>query len=544
MNSPGNVNQEAQMLIQQGRLSEAKDLLLKAHQNNSHDAMIMLGLGIVSAREGDFINAEKWLSMAIEAAPNNVNIHMHMANTLCQMQKHDEAISHYQTAISINPDIFEAHHFLAGLLLPRKDLENAEYHYKYAINLNSNNPDCHANLAQVYELMHKLDEAREAANMALQLDSDHVGALMLMGKLEKREKHYPEAERIFNTVLASTVNESLIASVNIELGHVLDKMKKYDAAWNAFSKGKKAWQDIAANIPFDRQEYQKLIQQHTQSFSKSNIEQWVKAETPSDSRPVPIFFIGFPRSGTTLTEQILGLYPNSVTSNEHPFLETTIKNISTILDTDIPYPECLKSISSQDIMKLRDAYWQQAENSLDELQNDSQLIDKVALNIVNLGFVARVFPDSHVLMAIRDPRDVCLSGFMQAFQLNPAMINFLDMKSVVTFYTQVMGLWLHHRSTLPINWHQYRYEDLVEDFDTTTQKIFASLNLELPADLDKFHEYASKKFIDTPSYQDVTTPIYKRSISRWKNYEKHMTPYLDQLSPFIEEFGYCLNEEN
>ena len=538
MKNTDNINQEAQFLISQGKLAEARNILLKAQQQNPSDARILLGLGVVSAREGDFINAEKWLTMATDAAPSNANIHIHIANTLNQLQKQDEAISHYQTAISINPDIFEAHFLLAGLLLPRKDLKNAEYHYKYAIKLNSNNPDCYANLAQLYELTHKLKDARDAADKALQLKSNHIGALMLMGKLEKREKHYIEAEKMFKAVLASTTNESLIASVTIELGHVFDKKEDYDTAWDTFSTGKSTWQKIAANIPFDRLEYQNRIQHNTQSFSQSNIKQWIKATIPADSRAAPVFFVGFPRSGTTLTEQILGLYPNSVTSNEHPFLRKTIENISTILDTDIPYPECLKTASSQDIMKLQDAYWHQAESSLDDLLHDSLLIDKLPLNILDLGFVARVFPDAHILVAIRDPRDVCLSGFMQAFQLNPAMINFLDMESIVSFYTQVMGLWLHYRSVLPMNWHQYRYEDLVENFDETTQNIFTFLDLDRPINLDKFHESARSKFIDTPSYQDVTTPIYKRSMARWKNYNKHMAPYQDQLAPFIEEFGY------
>lgn len=539
MNNPKNINQEAQFLMSQGKLAEARDMLQKAHQQNPGNAGVLLGLGVVHARGGNFINAEEWLIKAADVAPNNPGIHIHLANTLSRLQKYDEAISHYQIAISINPDIFEAHFFLAGLMLTKKHLKNAEHHYKYAIKLKPDNPDCHANLAQLYELSHRLEDARNTANQALKLKSDHIGALMLIGKLEKREKHYVEAERIFKKILASATDEPLIATVNIELGHVFDKMAQFDTAWDAFSNGKSTWQSIAKNIPFDKQEYQKRIQQNTQSFSQSNIKQWGEPVIPADSRPAPVFFVGFPRSGTTLTEQILGQYPNSVTSNEKPFLQETIDNISTILDTDIPYPECMKTTSSQDVMKLREAYWQRAEAAgLDSLQDSSLLIDKLPINIVDLGFIARVFPDSHVLVAIRDPRDICLSCYMQTFQLNPAMINFLDMASTVSFYTQLMGLWLHYRSVLPIQWHQYRYEDLVEDFDKTTQKIFEFLDLDLPSDLDKYHETARKKFIDTPSYQDVTTPIYNRSMARWKNYEKHMTPYLDQLAPFIKEFGY------
>lgn len=538
MYKSGNINQQAHTLIKQGNLKEAKSLLLNAHNENNEDAEILLGLGIIHAQEGDLANAEKWLKLAVDKTPELPDIHIHLANLQSQLGKADEAIAQYQAAIACNPDIFEAHYHLAGLLLIKRQIDDAEYHYLYAMKLNPGVPGCHINLAQLYELTHRLDEARNAANQALSLSKNHPGALMLLGKIEKRYKHYAEAEKLFAKVLELTTDESQLATVKIELGQILDRMGQYDNAWDMFSGGKQLWQKIAAGITYDSQEYQKNIQENYRAFSHASIRQWKKTELPVDIRPAPVFFVGFPRSGTTLTEQILAQYPNSVTSNEDSFLQDTIKSISTLLDSDMPYPECLQTMTMDDIVALRGLYWRQVETGLDTLKDNSLLIDKLPLNIVDLGFVARVFPDAKILVAIRDPRDCCLSCYTQAFQLNPAMTNFLSMESTVAFYTQVMSLWLHYRSVLPIKWHQFRYEDLVDDFDNTTTNIFSFLELELPDDLSSFYKSARNKFIKTNSYQDVTTPIYNRSKARWKNYEKHFSPYLEDLKPFLIEFSY------
>ena len=93
------------------------------------------------------------------------------------------------------------------------------------------------------------------------------------------------------------------------------------------------------------------------------------------------------------------------------------------------------------------------------------LVDKLPLNLVDLGYANLLFPAARVLVALRDPRDVCLSCFMQQFQLNDSMVNFLDLRQTALTYEAVMGLWLHYRKILTLPYSEYRYEALIEDFD-------------------------------------------------------------------------------
>ena len=257
-----------------------------------------------------------------------------------------------------------------------------------------------------------------------------------------------------------------------------------------------------------------------------------------NSRPDPVFFVGFPRSGTTLVEQILNQHVDIVTSDETPLIDNLIDKIPTIINTEKTFPDCLQDFSEQDYAVLRKNYWSEAENNIEGLSPHQTFVDKLPLNIIELGFISKLFPDSRLLVALRDPRDACLSCFMQSFTPNPAMINFINMKDTVDFYDNVMNLWLRYQKALPIAWHQYRYEDLVDDFETTTRNIFKFLELDYPENAERFHETAKNRIINTPSYQDVATPIYARRKARWKNYEKHFTPYMKQLAPLIKEFGY------
>ena len=538
MNNTLDIKQKAHTLISSGQFEQARTLLLEIQSDAPDDPEIMLAIGIAYAQEGDFHHAEEWLNQTCNTDPDNAVVHFYLANTLRQLQKVDAAIDHYQMAIALQPSVFEVHFMLASTLMVQKQLEDAEYHFQYAIGLRPDNADCHANLGQVYELMHQLEDARSACDKALQLQPNHIGALLLLGKINSRESRYGEAEQLFRQVLAAATDDSLIAMTSIELGHALDKLGQFDNAYDAFVAGKSKWAQITANIYFDRQEYQKHIANNTKWFTQTSVENLAHSTTDTGKRPDPIFFVGFPRSGTTLTEQILNQHPDIVTSNESPILQQAIESHPGVIEHDSASYEHLLTANGEQLDRLRNTYWQVAKDSVPDLQSDSLLVDKLPLNLVHLGFISMLFPNARIITAIRDPRDVCLSCFMQGFTPNPAMVNFFTLDSSVDFYKQVIGLWLHYREVLPLKWHQYRYEDLVDDFDKTTQQLFDFLGLRYPKNIADFHVAAKKRLISTPSYQDVTTPVYHHSVGRWRDYEIYLRPHVKVLAPYLDEFGY------
>ena len=535
------LKQEAKTLLDSDDLSQAKVKFLQAHEINEHDVDVLLCLGILSVKLEDMANAKIWLEKAEKlSAEQGLNMpaisYFYLGNIYRQLQIVEKAIDYYQLSIATYPHFFLAHILLAGLYMGRKELENAEYHYKYALKLQPGDANAYANLAQVYELLNQVEDGRNAVNNALKVNKNHIGALLALAKIEKREKDYVTANKILNKIIKITDQTTAKAMAYIELGQVLDKQKKFDDAFKASTRGKQLWSNEVANIPFDKKEYQNKILRNTEYFS-TRISKSDK-KTKSTKYHSPVFFVGFPRSGTTLAEQIINQHPDIVTSDENPFIKAVIGEISMIIQSDTPYPESIAELNDADLQRLQQVYWDSVVDEITTFNEDLILVDKLPLNIIELGLINKIFPDSHILVALRDPRDACLSGFMQGFTPNPAMINFLSMQSSVDFYSQVMGLWLHYRELLPMNWHQYRYEDLVSDFEKTTRDIFIFLNLDYPEDASEFYIAAGKRAISTPSYQDVASPIYQRSKARWKKYEKHFKPYIDKLQPFIDEFDY------
>ena len=125
-------------------------------------------------------------------------------------------------------------------------------------------------------------------------------------------------------------------------------------------------------------------------------------------------------------EQALGSHPNLFKSGEHAALTDVILEISEITKIEQPYPDILNELTSEHIIKLRQVYWNSCSRRFGDDVFEKRYLDKLPLNIIELGLVEKIFPVSPVVVALRDPRDVCLSAFMQDFELNNAMVHFLS----------------------------------------------------------------------------------------------------------------------
>ena len=175
--------------------------------------------------------------------------------------------------------------------------------------------------------------------------------------------------------------------------------------------------------------------------------------------------------------------------------------------------------------------------TLDDLE-DRLLLDKLPLNLVETGLINVLFPDAKIIVALRDPRDVCLSCFMQGFDLNIGMVNFLWWERTVELYANVMDLWLHVREMLTLPFIEVRYEDTVRDLEGQARRMLDFLGLEWDDRVIRFYEAARKKAILTPSFAAVTKPVHTGAIGRWRNYAGPVERVAGTLQPYIKAFGY------
>lgn len=160
------------------------------------------------------------------------------------------------------------------------------------------------------------------------------------------------------------------------------------------------------------------------------------------------------------------------------------------------------------------------------------------MNIIDLGLINVVFPDAKVIFVMRDPRDVCLSCFMQTMIPTPSTVHLLTWQGTANFYARVMNWWLTVKPRLSLDFLEFRYADAVTDFEGTFQKVFGFLGLSWDPKVADFHERAVGKYIGSPSHSQVAQPLYQLSVARWRHYEPEFAPISEQLQPFIDAFGY------
>ena len=306
-------------------------------------------------------------------------------------------------------------------------------------------------------------------------------------------------------------------------------------AYGAFLEANALHGDNPATRRFDGRRFLGRIEANRAAFTPVGLAALLAraSSAPEPAGPSPVFFVGFPRSGTTLVERALAAHPDIVTTEERSPLTPAIRHLIGRGGT----AASLDGLAESRITEARALFWQQAETVAGPL-GGRFLVDKLPLNLVDLGYANLLFPEARVLVALRDPRDVCLSCFMQRFRLNNAMANFLDLRQTVLTYEAVMDLWLHYREILTLPYSEYRYEDLIEDFDGIVRQALDFIGVGWHEEVARYREKSLGRAINTPSYRHVTGALYRRAVGRWRAYRQELAPVLEELGPFAAAFGY------
>ena len=244
--------------------------------------------------------------------------------------------------------------------------------------------------------------------------------------------------------------------------------------------------------------------------------------------------VGFPRSGTTLLEQVLAGHPDVVTLEEAPTFAA-------------PYAEFMASddrlqrlarLAPPEINLWRDRYWAEVRGHGVEPRG-RLFVDKAPAGTLYLPLVAKLFPEAKVLFALRDPRDVVLSCLRQSFQLNAMTYAFTTLNGTARCYAACMGLAEVYRTVLPLDLLEVRHEYLVQDFDAVLADIAGFLGLTITPRMADIAETARRRVVRTPSAAQVRERLNARGIGRWRAYAEQLSPVMETLAPWVERFGYA-----
>jgi Tfp pilus assembly protein PilF len=488
------------------------------------------------ARADRFAQAQQLYGQVLQARPNDVAALHGLAQVMGALDRPQEAIELLRRALAVDDRQVGLHVLLGTQLMVVGNIEEGEQCLRRALTLDPNNEAAHRLLSECYHRMHRLDAAVAQIKKALSIDPNSVDAEIFLAILQRQKGELNEARSRLEGVLRRDLPLDSRHLALVELGFVLDKLGEYDAAFEKFETGGAETAKTPAAGRIDRDEYMRVIDGYTAVCTKELFSTWTR-EGSDDGHPRPSFLVGFPRSGTTLTEQVLAAHPDVVTTDERSPMEVVTPQMSTWFSGD-SIPQILPQLDRDDIARLRAEFWEQAESILQMKLSDKILVDKLPLNLIRLPLINVMFPEARVIVALRDPRDVCLSCFMQRFRLNTAMINYLWWERTAEFYAKVMDLWLHLRGLVTLEFIEVKYEDTVEDLEHQARRLLDFLGVAWDDSVLAFHEKARQRVIGTPSFAAVSERVHRGALARWRNYPAQVQRVSDTLGRFVTAFGY------
>ena len=389
-------------------------------------------------------------------------------------------------------------------------------------------------LAVLLEKSHRLEEARAAVEECLAIDpkddqARYFSAVLdrRQGQLESRRNPAPRPHRL--------PAQASVRSLRLPLRTGPDSrparpVRRGDAAagrGEADCGRPHGYRSFAQKLRPGRGKRAALHSQPAQNHSPHLGSS--TSPKPSASRIPPLAFLGgHPRSGTTLLEQVLDAHPG-VAALDEP---------TAFLDLLQPEFHKSKELSSARLNTLRRLYTQALLREAGPAATGKLLLDKNPSPTARMPLWLKVFPELRVLIALRDPRDVVLSCYFQNIPLNAANVNFLSFERLARHYADLMDIWLAVREWEGFAWLEVRYEDTVADLEKEGRRVTEFLALAWHEDQVRFYEKSRTKQLYSPTYQDVTRPVYSRSVARWRAYEKHLAPILPALEPYCRTFGY------
>lgn len=504
---------------QVGRGDEALRLLKRSSELNPRDPRVFNHLGQVVLAQGRADEAVRYFEQALAVDPRHADSLNNLANTYKARGALREAIELYRRALEIAPHSALSSYNLGNALKDATEYDAALQMFERALAADPKHLSARLNLAILLEQKGRFEQASEHYRTVLQIKPDHPKALANLIAITAR----PEPQLIHSAEQQLGVAD-LDSEDGIKLHHGAgkhyDRQKDYERAFQHFSATNELLKRRKA--PFNPQQAIDYVDRIIAAFSPEYFARLRAsgADAAGSNSSRPVFIVGMPRSGTTLTEQILASHPAAFGAGELQDIPNLVKTLR--------YPE-------EFVTQATTATQQQAQRYLATLEQLApasaiRVIDKLPVNFMHLGMIATLFPAARVIHCRRDPLDVGLSCFIERFDLSHDFTT--DLTSFGHYFLQYERLMQHWRRVLPLALYEQPYERLVADQEAGTRALLAYCDL--PWDPACLNFQQTDRAVLTPSRWQVRQPMYSNSVSRWRNYERHMQP----LRELLESRGY------
>ena len=505
--------EHALAFFEENRWVEAGSLLAEICRTDPSDAEAWFKLGIVNFELNAFPQAETCFRRVIELRPDLDSGYYNLGRSLEYQAKHDEALAVYRNLLQFAPHV-NVYKNIGLLLMQQGKFEEALDTYRQGQRIEPDNTLLVAAEVDIYEKLGEYDKAYACLLPYLEEGKEKTEIALRLASLSRHLNCRGEAIDLLERLLRRggwSGNEIQI-TLHTALGGLLDAVGDYDRAFEHFREA-----NNLRDCHFDSKAYTAVVDSIIRTFNSDFMQRAPRATVTGQSL---IFILGMPRSGTTLVEQILASHPQVFGCGELPDIGQIGNSFEALLGIPQNYPLGVDSLTVENCNLLAEHY----RRKVRELSGNSNFVtDKMPQNFAFLGLIALLFPDAKVIHCMRDPLDTCLSCYFQNFHYSRSSMAFTaDLDSLGAYYQQYQRLMRHWKATLDIALMDVNYERLVGNQEEVTREMLSFCGLPWDEQCLDFHN--SSRGVYTASSDQVREPVYRRSVQRWKHYEKFIDP--------------------
>ncbi len=507
----------ATVLREQRKLTECMEVLEKAYRIEPDHGQILtqlVQLHLLVHRGGDLIEE---IEAHIRRKPDTWRLWAMLGECCEQGGERERAIEALLEAARLAPSTEKAQvHLRRGwMCYASGNAEGAQSAFQDAIEADQTSSWAHIGLATLASERADFAEATRQARKSLELDNKVYAAWRILANAAPGGESPAFLEELEKTI-AEAGEKPEAWLLHFTHGQILEKHKRYDEAFAAYSLGN--------NL---RQLKELYSREEQDAFAEGIIEHLgpeflARSQSIGLDTTAPIFICGMPRSGTTLVESIIAAHPAVMPGGEMRYIhDRQRRDLRHERQSQIgPWLDR----ASDDILREIAEGWYKALRHAAE--GHPRVTDKMPSNFAFLGLIHVCLPNARIVHVRRDPRDTAVSCFTTPFS-EELWFSF-DLENIGHYYLSYLRLIDHWRQVLgPGQIIEVEYERLASEPEQTARELIAALDLEWDPRCLEFHK--TQRTVSTASVYQVRQPVYTGSIGRWRHFEKHLTPLLDML---------------
>ena len=473
----------AKHLFETGKAEEGMRLLQAALMADHRHVPTLVAYAQAQREYGTYALAEEACRVALEIAPDDADALLMLARILHETGRMEAALETTQDALSLRPDHEQARIFEAVL----------------------------------FKAAGRFDDARRVLQ---ELVRDHPRALAAYPVLADIETFSPD-HPILNQMLALAAeawDPPPLPALYYAIGKALDDIGDHEAAFAHFALGARLKR---ARVHYDEPDALAFFDEIMTVFDQPFIER--RRLTTAPSGIVPVFIVGMPRSGSTLIERIIASHPEAGSEGEMKSFLECLAGVQLPEEGGPSFPQIVPQMSDEQLALLSRLH---AFHVRDQAGGARVFINKLLGHIFFVGLIHIVLPEAKFIVAKRDPVDTCLSAFTTLFGEN--LPHTYDLAELGRYYCKYEELMRHWQKVLPQGTiREVQYEDVVADLSGQARNLIQFVGLPWNEACLAFHE--SRLPVRTASASQVRRPLYRRSVGRWRRYERQLEPLIHAL---------------